>query len=175
MANKRRHLGVIRPTVPKPQIFWGSPQEVADHLGISYRAVYMLINGDIKSTKKGHRLMTEEEQAKYYEPPKPPVIKKRKSEYNTKQNWLITFVNDGLKSGRPATKDPSKYFSGSPQDFVRFTGCNSGQVYRLINTHLKEDEKYPLKTVKGWRITRIRKYSEPPKLRDSRRTKGLKL
>lgn len=119
--------------------------------------------------------MTEEEQIQYYEPPKPPVIKKRKPEYNTKQNWLITFVKDGLKSGRTATKDPANFFSGNPQDFVRFTGCNSGQVYRLINTHLGEKEKYPLKTIKGWRISRIRKYSEPPKLGQNRRTKGSKL
>lgn len=119
--------------------------------------------------------MTEEEEAKYYQPPKPPVRKPRSPKYNTKNNWLITFVKDGQKSGKPQTKDPNDYFSGSPQEFVRFTGCNAGQVYRLINTHLGDPEKYPLRTIKGWRVNRIRKYSEAPKLGQRRRTKGMEL
>lgn len=176
MANKKSHFGIIKPTIPKPQIFWGSPQEIADHLGISYRAVYLLVSGKTKSTKKGHRVMSEEEQQLYYQPPKPPTTAKTRSkDYNTKKFWLVTFVKDGKKSGRPEVGDSVEYFSGSPQDFVRFTGCNTGQVYRLINTHSGDSEKYPLKTIKGWRIARIRRYSEPPKLKDTRRTKGVTL
>lgn len=173
MANRKRHLGIIRPTVPHPQIFWGSPQEVADHLGISYRAVYMLINGKTKSTKKGHRMMTPEEELKYYQPPKPTTNTSKKDKtYNPKNNWLITFVKDGKKSGRPSTAKDVKTFSGSPQDFVKFIGCNAGQIYRLINTYEGSPEKYPLKTIKGWRITRIRRYKEAPELKNTRRTKG---
>lgn len=175
MANKRTHLGIIRPTVPNPQIFWGSPQEIADHLGISYRAVYLLVQGKTKSTKRGHRMMTEEESAKYYEPPKPRQLTSRKSEYNSKKNWLITFVRDGKKSGKVETTDPDNFFSGNPQDFVSFTGCNAGQVYRLINTHFGDVEKYPLKTIKGWRINRVRKYNQTPTLGQPRRIKGEKL
>lgn len=176
MANKLTHVGFIRPTYPEPQIFWGSPQEIADSIGISYRSVHSMLSGKVKETRKGHRVMTEEEKVKYYQPPKPPKPKPRKKvKYSSKMHWLITFVNDGKKSGVPDTENPDhKFFSGSPQEFVKFVGCNLGQIYRLINTHEKsKEEKYPLKTIKGWRIARIRRHKESPiKKTHNRRVKG---
>lgn len=173
MANRRKHVGVIRPTVPEPEVFWGSPQEVADYIGISYRSVYLLLNGTTQSTKRGYRAMTEDEEAKYYQPPKPQVVKKRKSKYDTKQFWLITFIKD-WKKGQPYPKDTSKIFSGNPQDFVKFSNCNSGQIYRLINTHEGSAEKYPLKSIKGWTIARIRRY-DAPKEQFNPRGKGIRI
>lgn len=176
MANKLTHVGIIRPTVPEPEIFWGSPQDVADLLGISYRSAHLLISGKTKKSKIGYRRMTEEEEEKYYEPPKPRKSKPVKSKYSSKKNWLITFVKDGKREGRPDTSFPDyEVQSGCPQDFVRAVGCNVGQVYRMINTYEGKSEKYPLKTIKGWRITRIRRYSEKPKLANTRRVKGAKL
>lgn len=164
MANRTRHVGVIRPTVPRPQIFWGTIDEVAAHLGISRRATVSLLDGVTKSTRKGHRAMTEEEQEKYYQPPKPPKKKpsKRNTNYNQKMYWKITFFKD-WKKGEPYPQEPDRIFSGTPQEFVRFTNCNIGQIYRLINWHDGNEEKYPLKSIKGWTIARIRRYTEPYK------------
>jgi len=162
VANHKRHIGIIRPTVPNPEIFWGSIQEIAEYCNLNRRSVSSLINGVVSSTKKGFRRMTPEEEILHYQPPRPPNKNnnKKKCTYKSKKFWKITFFKD-WKKGEKYPTDPKSIYSGSTQDFVRFTGCNSGQIYRLINTHEGNLEKYPLKSIKGWSIARIRRYSKP--------------
>lgn len=161
MANKTRHVGVLRPTVPTPEVFWGTIDEVAAHIGITRRAAISILDGTTKSSRKGHRAMTEEEQKQYYQPPKPPKkLPKKTKKYQQKMYWRITFLKD-WKKGQSYPKESGRIFTGTPQDFVKFVGCNIGQIYRMINWHLGLEEKYPLKSVKGWSICRIRKYEKP--------------
>ena len=104
--------------------------------------------------------MTPEEEEQYYTPPKPTSQGKRNKIYNSKRHWKLTFLHD-WKKGDLYPQESSRKFSGSPQDFVKFIGCNAGQIYRLINTHEGIPEKYPLRSIKGWAIARVRRYDEP--------------
>lgn len=164
MANHLRHVGVLRPTVPEPEVFWGTIDEVAEHIGVSRRAAYNILDGKTASSRRGHRAMTEEEKEKYYQPPrpKPPKKNSRPKHYSNKRNWYITFFKD-WKKGEKSPKEEHRRFSGNPQEFVKFTNCNIGQVYRLINWYEGNEEKYPLKSIKGWTIARIRRYDTPPR------------
>lgn len=160
MANKRRYAGVIKPTVPEPRVFFGSIQEIADHCKIVYRTAWDLVTLEGYVTSTGYRRMTPEEEEQYYTPPKPPVLKPRKTKYSVKGKWRIVFHKNWVR-GYAIPKNKEDRFIGSPQEFVRFVGCNIGQVYRLLNTHQKLPEKYPLRSVKGWSIYRV--YKNTPK------------
>ena len=164
MANKLKHVGVLRPTVPEPEVFWGTVEEVADHMGVTRRSAENLLSGKVASTRRGHRAMTPEEQEKYYQPPRFKERKKApRKNYSNKRNWYITFFKD-WKRGKPYPQEECRRFSGNPQEFVRFVGCNVGQVYRMINWYEGcKEEKYPLKSIKGWTIARIRRYDTPPR------------
>ncbi len=171
MANHKRHVGLIKPTVPNPVVIWGSVQELADQLGITRRSVSSILSGATVSTKQGYRKMTTEEIEKYYQPPKPPKVKPvfHRKEYASKMHWKITFFKN-WKKGEKYPTEPERRFSGTPQDFSRFVNCNQGLIYRLLNTHDGSPEKYPLKSVKGWTISRVRRY-DCKQVRKSRKPK----
>jgi hypothetical protein len=159
MANRKSHVGIIRPTVPNPQIFWGSVQEIADFCGISRRSASSVLNGTTIATKKGFRRMSTEEAEKYYQAPKPPIVKQvfHRKEYESKKYWKITFFKD-WKKGEKYPTEAIRRFSGTPQEFSKFVNCNQGLIYRQLNTHYGLPEKYPLRSIKGWTISRVRRY-----------------
>ena len=160
MANKIRHRGVIKPTVPEPVVFWGSIQEIADHLRIHRRSAARLFIVEGSNTMGGWRAMKEEEEIRYYEPPKArEPISRKGIALHSKSKWVITFFKDWKKGDKyPPPDDLIRRFSGNPKSFSSFVNCNSGMVFRLLNTHFKLPEKYPLKSVKGWTIARVRKH-----------------
>lgn len=163
MANKAIHRGIIKDTFPKPTVFWGTLQEIADHCDIKYRAAALLFQDLKRSTRSGFRAMTEEEQELHYQPPKAKPISRRTSKtYESKKNWKITFFKNWKKGEKyPDLKEePDRIFTGSPQEFSLMVNCNLGMIYRLINTHEGKKEKYPLKSIKGWTIARIRRYGK---------------
>ena len=172
MANKRKHVGVIKPTVPTPRTFFGSIQEIADHCGITYRTACNLLKQEGYTTMSGYRRMTPEEEEKYYTPPKPPVLKDRKSRYYVKGKWRVVFHKNWTRGYALPEKEEDR-FIGSPQEFVRFVGCNIGQVYRLLNTHQKLPEKYPLKSIKGWSVYRVYKNKSKTKKPKTNRIIGI--
>lgn len=162
MANKLKHIGIIKPTVPNPLIFWGSKQDVAKKLEITYRAVTEITSGRIKVSRKGYRLMTPEEEILYYQPPKPPKPKNKiPVKFESKCHWKLTFFKDWKKGDKyPDPSEKLRRFSGTPQEFSKHIGCNQGMVYRLINTHLGRPEKYKLRSIKGWSIARTRMFDK---------------
>lgn len=157
MANKRKHIGVIRHTVPKPQVFYGCNQECADKLGITLRGFFYIASGKIECTKTGWKIMTEEEYAEHYQPPKPPPPKKKSNKVNVdRRHWRLWILKD-WKASDPYPQEKDRSFTGTMSEFAKHVGCQNGQVTRLVNTHIGVPEKHPLKTYKGWRICRIRK------------------
>ena len=171
MANKRKHRGVIRPTVPNPQTFIGSIDGIADHLGITIRTASTLVNRPGYSTRIGWRRMTEEEEIEYYTPPIPTPERKSGVSYHPKRFWKITFFKD-WKKGDPYVTDKSRMFTGTPQEFAKFMNCSISQVYRVLDTHMGIIHKYKLRTVKGWCPVRIRKYDKPYKRRSLKVIRG---
>lgn len=170
MANKRLHIGIIKPTVPLPRVYFGSIQGIADKCGISYRTACNLIKEEGYITKSGYRRMTEEEEETYYEPPPPPPPRKTSPQgYQSKRSWRVVFHRN-WKRGYALPEKKEDRFIGSPQEFVRFVNCNLGQVYRLMNTHQGLPEKYKLKSVKGWSIYRI--YKKEPSV-NKKKAKGV--
>ena len=158
MANKRSHTGIIRDTVPKPQTYYGCNAECAERMGVTMRSFMYMKAGNIKISKTGWRIMTEEEFAKYYEPPRPPKKKERYIENIDRRHWRLWILKD-WKPSDPYPKEKDRSFTGTMSEFTRMMGCQHGQVSRLVNTFLGVTEKHPLKTYKGWRICRIRKFT----------------
>lgn len=164
--NKKAHVGIIRPTIPNPEIVWGSVQELADHCNITRRSISSILNGTTTSTLRGFRKMTDEEAKKYYQPPKPKSTKQvfHRKDYESKIHWKVTLFKDWNKGDKYPTKDEKhRRFSGTPQEFSRFFNFNKGLIYRALNTHCGLPEKYPVRSIKGWTISRVRKYNSDPK------------
>lgn len=163
MPRPKKHLGIIRHTVPEPQVFYGSVGECADKMGISYRSALVLFKGEKEKTRQGWKKMTDEEFNKYYQPPRAPAPSGHNLGITCKDRkyWVITFLKD-WKPGDPYPKSKQRIFTGSPSDFTRMMGCNGGIVNRLIRTQQGElKDRQKLKSYKGWAIARVRKYSEP--------------
>ena len=152
---------------------WGSVQELADHCKVTRRSMASILNGTTVASKRGFRKMSPEEIEKYYQPPKPPKVVQvfHRKDYANKQYWKITFLKN-WKKGEPYPISKCDRFSGTPQDFTRKVNCNSGLIYRLLNTHDGIKEKYPLRSIKGWTIARIRRYDSVP-VRKTRQPKEI--
>lgn len=153
-------MGIIRPTVPHPDIFFGNVREVSEYAGVSRRTACNMIDTDGYTTRKGFRRMTPEEENKYYQPPQPRNQKVKHKQHESKRFWHITFFRNWEK-GDPSPKDPVDHFSGTITEFNNFTGCKPSQLVRMLNTHFKVKDKYPLATFHGWRVARVRKYIKP--------------
>lgn len=157
MANKRKHAGIIKHTVPEPKVFYGTNVECAERAGVTPRSMSYLRSGANSITRTGWKLMTEDEYALYYQPPKPvehkPVVRKNES----RKHWRLVILKD-WKKGENYPTEPERRFTGTMAEFVKRIGCQRGQVTRMVNTHFGLEEKYPLKSLRGWRIARIRKY-----------------
>ena len=161
MANTITHRGVLKPTLPNPVVFWGSVQEISDKVGVSYRAVLLLFSNEGRSTRKGWRAMTTEESKLHYQPPRARIpVKRELAKYQSRKYWKLTFFKDWKKGDQYPSDDPSRVFTGSPQEFCRFVNCNTGKIYRMINKHYGEPEKYPVGSINGWAIARVRKYTK---------------
>ncbi|AFK66688.1 hypothetical protein COPG_00092 [Colwellia phage 9A] len=173
MANHKAHVGIIRPTVPNPEVVWGSIQELADHCNVTRRSISSILNGTTTATKRGFRRMSTEEAIKYYQPPKPPVVNQvfHRKDYASKIHWKITFFKNWKKGEKYPTEKDRKY-SGTPQEFSKHLNCNKGLIYRLLNTHDGTPEKYPLRSIQGWTISRVRRYDSKP-VRKTRKPKEL--
>ena len=155
MAIRTSYRGIIK-DLPKEgvSVFWGSVTEIANHIGLNYRATLMIISGETKESRTGWRIMTTQEQIIHYQV-RPEVVSTRKnSKYEKKQGWKLTFLKD-WKKGQPYSNATDQW-SGTPQEFCRMSGCNQGVIYRLINTHRGLPEAYPCKSIRGWTIARIR-------------------
>lgn len=156
MGNKRSHTGIIRDTVPEPQVYYGCNAECAERMGMTVRNFQYMKAGKYKATSAGWRIMTEEEFAKYYQPPRPPKKAERYIENIDRRHWRLWVLKD-WKPSDPYPKEKERSFTGTMAEFTKHVGCQGGQVTRLVNTHIGVPEKHPLKTYKGWRICRIRK------------------
>ncbi len=144
-------------------MFWGSIQEIADFCGITRRSTTSVLNGKTIATKKGFRRMSSQEAIDHYQPPRPPKNKPifHRKDYASKIHWKITFLKDWDK-GEPYPKDSSRMFSGTPQEFTRYLNCNKGLIYRLINTYEGLPENNKLRSIQGWKIARVRRYTVKP-------------
>lgn len=162
MPRPKKHLGIIRHTVPEPQVFYGSVGECAEKMGITYRNALKLFKGEQERTRQGWMPMTEEEFNQHYQPPRAPSGTHFRTNYQSRQYWVITFFKD-WKPGDPYPKDQKRIFTGSPREFTRMMGCNGGIVNRLLRTQQGElkESKQKLRSYKGWAIARVRKYDEP--------------
>jgi hypothetical protein len=168
MANKIVHRGIIKPTVPNPVIFWGSANEIAEKCNITYRNVLIMFSsaGKNRVSRNGYRAMTEDELEMYYQPPKPPKPPKPlvMKSVVVRMHWVITFFKDWRKGDKyPDPSEEGRKFSGNPQEFIRFINCNAGSVYRMIETHDGLKPKYPVHSIHGWSISRIRRYGSKRK------------
>lgn len=157
MAFKRSHVGIIRHTVPEPEVFYGCNAECAEKIGITPRTFYMLKAGELKSSKRGWKIMTEEEYNKYYQPPRPYKLPK-KSSPQIKKYWQLLILKD-WKKGELYPKDPERVFSGTMSEFATRIGCQYGQVSRMVDAHMGILDDNPMRSLRGWRIARLRKYT----------------
>jgi hypothetical protein len=158
MANKRAHIGIIRHTVPEPTVFYGCSAECAEKMGITIRALNYLRSGVNKINKQGWKVMTEEEYAKYYQPPRPYKLPDKKPGSNERKYWKLLILKD-WKAGELYPKEKERVFSGTIVEFSKRIGCQVGQVHRMVNAYLGILDDYPLRSLRGWRIARLRKYT----------------
>ena len=155
MANKRAHIGIIRHTVPEPTVFYGCGAECAKKMGITTRALNYLRAGVNQINKQGWKVMTDEEYAKYYQPPRPFKLPKKKPS-QVKRYWQLVILKDWKKKD-PYPKDPERVFSGTMSEFATRIGCQLGQVSRMVDAHMGIIDDAPLRSLRGWRIARLRK------------------
>lgn len=166
MANKRKHMGIIRHTVPTPTVFYGSVEECAKKAGVCRRGMVYILAGRILRTNTGWMKMTEDEYSEHYQPPKPvkhkppkPRLQEDGTRYPTMRYWKISIFKDWQR-GDPVPKEQERKFLGTMSEVAKFLNCQYGQVLRMVNTYLGEPEKYKMKSLHGWRIYRVRKHKE---------------
>ena len=160
--SKIRHIGFIKDTRPEPTIYYGSIAGAVDVVGISRRAIYLILDGHRKKTRTGWRKMMDEEYEKYYQPPTPPKKARISKEGDRKmRHWKVLFIKD--YEGGKAPKDPSRRFSGSPSEMAKFSGLSYVLLRRLVLTKIGEcpETEIPLRSLQGWKVVRVKKRDSP--------------
>ena len=152
-------VGLILDTLPHPKIYFGNISQIREMLKVPNNS--KIRDKDSLSSSdslKGWRLMTEDEEVKYYLPPL--MVKPQKYKLYTPNRYgeyRLTLFRKWKKGDKYPTESDRRY-TGTVKDFKGDFNVSKSVISRWITSYIDSDTKQPIHTVKGWRIARLRKY-----------------